>query len=351
MMANGNSEDRYARQVVFGPIGHEGQARLGQTRVAVVGLGALGTVSASQLVRAGVGYVRCIDRDIVEWTNLQRQTLYDEQDAAAGSAKAVSAASKLRLVNSDVVIEAVTADLCPQNAEALLTDVDLIVDGTDNAQIRQLINDVSVKHGIAWAYGGAVSSYGVSGLFRPGITPCLACLFGAQAQGDHDTCDTVGVIAPITGVIASLQVAEALKYLSGRTDALRAGLLYVDLWHNEWRTMAFGSPRVDCPTCGQRVFAALEAPADALTVTFCGRRTIQVRPRATSADPSLPGSLPLPQLALRLSRLGVVRHNDSLLRFERGGQQMTLFADGRALIHGVDDPTQARAFYARYVGM
>lgn len=346
------SEERYARQVVFAPIGQEGQERLAQARVVVVGLGALGSVSASQLARAGVGYLRCVDRDIVEWTNLQRQTLYDEEDARLGAAKAQAAAKKLQQFNSAITIEAVSEDLSARNAEALLTGVDLIVDGTDNAQIRQLINDVAVKHGIAWVYGGAVSSYGVTGLFRPGVTPCLACLFGAQAQQDHDTCDTVGVIGPITGVIASLQVAESLKYLSGRLDALRSGLLYVDLWNNEWRTLPFGPAQPDCPTCGQQKFAALQAASDALTVTFCGRRTIQIRPRSvsTAADTTSP-QLSLAALAKRLSPLGVVRCTDSLLRFERGEQMMTVFADGRALIHGVDDATQARIFYARYVGM
>ncbi|MCY0876884.1 MAG: ThiF family adenylyltransferase [Firmicutes bacterium] len=343
MGADGAAE-RYARQVVFAPIGEDGQAKLLRARVVVVGLGALGSVSASQLARAGVGYIRCVDRDIVEWTNLQRQTLYDEQDAHLGVAKAEAAAAKLRQFNSDIVVESSVTDLSSQNAEALLTDVDLIVDGTDNAQIRQLINDVAVKHGIAWAYGGAVSSYGVAGLIRPGETPCLACLFGAQAERDHDTCDTVGVIGPITGVIASLQVAEALKYLSGRTDALRDGLVYVDLWHNEWRNMRFGNPQPECPTCGKRSFAALDAPSDALTVTFCGRRTIQLRPQAQT-------QLSLEHLAKRLRPLGTVRQTDSLLRFERGEHILTVFADGRALVHGVDDVAQARSFYTRYVGM
>jgi len=335
---------RYARQELFAPIGSTGQDKLARARVAIVGLGALGTVSASQLARAGVGYLRCIDRDVVEWTNLQRQSLYDERDGQEGVAKALGAAAKLRGSNSAIVVEAVTADLSPKNAETLLCDVDLIVDGTDNAQVRQLINDVAVKHGIAWVYGGAVSSYGVSCLIRPGVTPCLTCLFGQDAEGGHDTCDTVGVIAPVTNIIASLQVAEAIKWLTGRYDALRNGLLFVDLWQNEWRSLPFGPRLENCPTCALRQFDALNATADAVTVTFCGRRTIQVLP-------SVAQTLNLAQIAERLRALGPVRNNDSLLRFELGEQQLTLFADGRALIHGVDDATIARSFYARYVGM
>ena len=189
-------EHRYSRQILFRPIGNSGQARIRSAKVAIVGMGALGTVLATQLVRAGVGFVRLIDRDIIEASNLQRQSLYDETDAEQGLPKAVAAANKLQMANSEVRIEALVTDLTWRNAEELLADVDLIMDGTDNFQVRYLINDVAVKHGIAWAYGGAVSSYGTSGLFRPTETPCLVCLFGEDQGGGHDTCDTVGVIAP-----------------------------------------------------------------------------------------------------------------------------------------------------------
>ncbi|WP_188881403.1 ThiF family adenylyltransferase [Alicyclobacillus cellulosilyticus] len=339
--------ERYSRQILFRPIGREGQARLAKARVAVVGLGALGTASAAQLVRAGVGYVRLIDRDIVEPSNLQRQSLYDEADAAGHAAKAVAAADKLRLANAAVALEPCVTDLTWRNAEPLLADVDVIVDGTDNFEVRYLINDVAVKHGIPWAYGGAVSSYGTAAFLRPGDTPCLVCLFGPDAGGGHDTCDTVGVIAPVVSIIASLQVAEVLKYLTGNLGALAPGLVHIDVWHNEFGTVRFGPPRADCPCCGRREFAMLAPRPDALAVSLCGRNTVQVRPNHAQ-----PGErLDLDRLASRLQAVGKVQHNAHLLRVDLGAVQITLFPDGRALVHGVSDPAQARALYARYIGM
>lgn len=337
-------DSRYSRQILFRPIGAAGQERLQRSRVAVVGMGALGTASASQLARAGVKYLRLIDRDIVEQSNLQRQSLYDESDASGSVPKALAAAEKLRRANSDVDIDPVIADVTAKNAERLLADVDVIVDGTDNFQIRYLINDVSVKHGIPWAYGGAVSSYGTMGLLRPGRTPCLVCLFGAQQGGGHDTCDTVGVIAPIVSMIASLQVAEVIKLLTGQEDALNPGLTYIDVWTNEVRKIRFQEPDRQCACCGQRTFAALSARSDALTVSLCGRRTVQVKPES-------PPAWSLETVAQRLRAVGAVRHNANLLRCDLGRIQISLFADGRALIHGTDDDAEARALYARYVGM
>jgi molybdopterin/thiamine biosynthesis adenylyltransferase len=340
-------DQRYSRQVLFKPIGREGQERLRGARAAVVGMGALGTHLATQLVRAGVGFIRVIDRDIVEASNLQRQSLYDEDDAREGAAKAAAAAAKLRQANSDVEVEAVVTDVTWRNAESLLADVDVILDGTDNLEVRYLINDVSVKHGIPWAYGGAVASYGTTGFFRPGQTPCLVCVFGPPSGGGHDTCDTVGVIAPVVSIIASLQVAETLKYLTGNLDALSPGLTYVDVWANEFRTVGFGLAKADCPCCGRREFAALAARTESLTVSLCGRRTVQVRPEGASDG----AALNLPRLAERLSNHGRVHHNPQLLRCDLGDVQLTVFADGRALIHGVDDPVKARQIYARYIGM
>jgi molybdopterin-synthase adenylyltransferase len=336
--------DRYSRQTLFRPIGVEGQARIRQSRVAIVGLGALGTVISTQLVRAGVGFVRLIDRDIIEFSNLQRQSLYDEQDAVEGLPKAVAAANKLKAANSEVQIEPVVTDVTWRNAEELLSDVDVIVDGTDNFQIRYLINDVSVKHGIPWAYGGAVSSYGTAAFFRPGETPCLVCMFGENPGGGHDTCDTVGVIAPIVSIVASLQVTEVLKYLSGNIAALNPGLIHIDVWNNEFRTVKFPSRKKDCPCCERRQYASLEAKTDALTVSLCGRQTIQVKPEK-------PLLTPLSQIVERLQSLGTVNHNAHLLRFSTDDVTITLFADGRALIHGTDDEVKARSLYARYIGM
>ncbi len=337
-------DSRYSRQILFTPIGPGGQDALGLARVAIVGLGALGTVLSTQLARAGVGYLRLIDRDIIEQSNLQRQTLYDEADARDALPKAAAARDKLLRANSSVKIDAVIADVTWRNAEELLGDVDVILDGTDNFQIRYLINDVAVKRRIAWAYGGAVSSYGTAAFLRPGETPCLVCLFGPDQGGGHDTCDTVGVIAPIVSVIASYQVAETQKYLTGHTERMAPGLLTVDVWNNEWRTIGFPPRDGDCPCCGLGRFSHLAARPDALAVSMCGRRTIQVKPEA-------PLQLSLPALARRLSAVGRVHSNAYLLRCDLGDAQISVFADGRALIHGVDDPAQARSLYARYVGM
>ncbi|GEO24961.1 molybdopterin biosynthesis protein MoeB [Alicyclobacillus acidoterrestris] len=339
------NHDRYSRQVLFRPIGEDGQAMLHRARVAIVGMGALGTVSATQLVRAGVGFVRLIDRDIIEPSNLQRQSLYDEADAARGRAKAEAAADKLRQANRDVEIEVAIADVHWRNAERLLSDVDVIVDGTDNFQVRYLINDVAVKHQIAWSYGGAVSSYGTTAFIRPGETPCLVCLFGPNTHsGGQDTCDTVGVIAPVVSMIASLQVAEIFKYLTGNVDALANAITYVDVWKNEFRSVQFGQAKAACPCCQQHEYVALATRTNDLTVSLCGRQTIQVRPAASLL-------VSLSQMAARLSSFGEVRHNENLLRCDFGNVQITLFADGRALIHGVDNEVEARSLYARYIGM
>lgn len=336
---------RYSRQVLFAPIGLKGQAKLARARVAIVGMGALGTVLSTQIVRAGVGFVRLIDRDIVEPSNLQRQSLYDEADAEQGKAKAAAAAEKLHQANGEVEIEIAIDDLTWRNAEQLLTDVDVILDGTDNFEVRYLINDVSVKHNIPWSYGGAVSSYGTTAFFQPGETPCLVCLFGANSGGTHDTCDTVGVIAPVVSMIASLQVAETMKYLTGNVNALNRSLTHVNVWGNEFRSLAMGQANDDCPCCRDRTFTSLEgSSSDSLTVSMCGRQTIQVRPSTTFTTP-------LQEMAKRLGSVGEVRHNAHLLRCDIGDFQITLFADGRALIHGVEDGATARSLYARYIGM
>jgi molybdopterin/thiamine biosynthesis adenylyltransferase len=343
-MSTDTVRERYSRQMLFRPIGPTGQERLAQARVAIVGMGALGTILSTQVVRAGVGFVRLIDRDIIEPSNLQRQALYDEIDAEEGLPKAVAAKEKLQRANSGVEIEALATDLTWRNAESLLTDVDVILDGTDNFQTRYLINDVAVKHGIAWSYGGAVSSYGTTAFLRPGITPCLVCLLGPEQGGGTDTCDTVGVIAPIVSIIASLQVAETLKYLTGNVESLANGLTYVDVWSNEFRRIGFPGRNEACPCCGQHQYRALQKQQDALTVSLCGRQTIQVRPdsgRTVSFD----------GMAHRLRQVGQVRYTEHLLRFEVEDVVMTLFRDGRALIQGTEDPSRARSLYARYIGM
>ncbi len=337
-------QDRYSRQQLFTPIGPDGQARLATKRVAIVGLGALGTVLSTQLVRAGIGFIRLIDRDIIEPSNLQRQTLYDERDALEKLPKALASATKLCAVNSEVTIEAKIADLTSRNSQELLGDVDLIVDGSDNFQVRYLINDFAVQKGIPWSYGGAVSSYGTTAFFEPNQTSCLVCLFGDEGEGGHDTCDTIGVIAPIVSIIASLQVTEALKYLTGNDQALSRQLTTIDVWKNTYRAIALGAPKKGCRCCAHRQFPSLQRRTEALTVSFCGRKTIQVK-----ADKR--PSWDLQALAQKLLPFGNVLVNEHLLRLDLGEEQITVFQDGRALFHGVDDHVRARTLYARYLGM
>lgn len=337
------SYSRYSRQELFLPIGRSGQSQLNRSRVAVVGMGALGTVSATQLVRAGVGFVRVIDRDVIEHSNLQRQSLYDEIDASAGRAKAEAAAEKLRNANRDVVIEDRIEDVEPRNAERLLSDVDVIIDGTDNYQVRYIINDVAVKQHIPWSYAGVVSSYGTTAFFRPGETPCFVCLLGENAEGGQETCETVGVIAPVVSMIASIQVAETLKYLTGNYENLSNSVVYVDVWQNLFQTMHFGSQHDDCRSCVKHQFTALSSSTSDMVISMCGRHVVQVRP-------PFPLDVHMADMAERLSKFGVIRHNAHLLRCDFGETQMTLFADGRALFHGIDDAPTARSLYAKYVG-
>ncbi|MDI3257322.1 MAG: ThiF family adenylyltransferase [Kyrpidia sp.] len=338
-----SDQERYSRQLLFAPIGKSGQEKLRTSRVGVVGLGALGSVLANHMVRAGVGFVRLIDRDFVEPSNLQRQMLYDERDAAESLPKAAAAAAHLRAFNSRVEVEPVVADLTWRNAEDLLRDVDLILDGTDNFEIRYLLNDVAVKHDIPWIYGGAVSARGVVLPILPGGGPCLRCLFPeTPAPGDAPTCDTVGVIGPVVDVVASLQAAEALKWLVGDRDHLRRRMIHLDLWTNQWSEIdVSGARRRDCPTCGLRQFDSL-APRERETVSLCGRQTVQV---------TLNAKLDLDVLERRLTPLGRVRRNPFLLRAEIEGNRLTLFPDGRVLVQGTDDAAAARSICARFIGI
>ncbi|GAX91906.1 ThiF family adenylyltransferase [Effusibacillus lacus] len=336
---------RYSRQILFAPIGEEGQQKLLKSRVAVVGMGALGTVLANHMVRAGVGYVRIIDRDFVEPSNLQRQMLYDENDAREGLPKAAAAAEKLRTINSGVSVEPVIADLTWHNAESLLSDVDLVLDGTDNFQVRFLINDVCVKHGIPWIYGGGVSAHGMTVTIRPGITPCLRCLFeSAPAPGTTQTCDTAGVIGPLIHIVASFQAVEAMKLLVGDRESLRPSMLNISVWdHYLTEVNVAKAKRADCPCCGKREFDYLEPRSGTEPTNLCGRDTVQISPVSDM-------QLNLDLLESRLSKLGLVERNKFLLRFQIGGQRLVIFPDGRVLVQGTNDPTVARSLYAKYIG-
>lgn len=340
--------ERYSRQLLFAPIGEQGQAKLMKARVAIVGMGALGTVLANHMVRAGVGFIRLIDRDFVEASNLQRQMLYDEADAEASEPKAIAAAKRLRQANSLVALEPVVADLHPANAEALLSGVDLILDGTDNFAVRFLINDVSLKHGIPWIYGGAVSSRGVSMTIVPGETPCLRCIFGqAPAQGTAETCDTAGVIGPIIHTVASHQATEAFKLLVGAHAQLNRKMVHWDLWFNQHAAVDVSKSRkADCPACGQGQYDYLQQEMAEDTIqTLCGRNSVQIQPVQ-------PGSFDLAHWADKWKPLGSVELNPFLLKFQPSeALTLILFSDGRLIVQGTDDPVAAKSLYSRYIGM
>ena len=337
--------DRYARQIVFPGIGQAGQERLARSRVALIGCGAVGTVMANVLARAGVGFVRIVDRDYVELSNLQRQVLFDERDAADGAPKATAAVEKLRAINSEIQYEAVVEDFTQQNAERIVGDVDLALDGTDNLDTRYLLNDVCVKLGRPWVYVGAVASYGVLMPIVPGETPCLRCVFPDPPEaGSIDTCETAGVLGPLTGVVANLAAAEALKLLVGARDRLNHGLTWIDCWFNTFQQTPIAAPVPDCPCCQQRQFGFLDRQSWQQAATLCGRDAVQVRPPA-------PVDLDLAALASRLMSVGSVRHGPHLVRLSVPPHELTIFRDGRAIVKGTDQIPLARGLYARYVGI
>ena len=335
-----NSE-RYSRQILFAPIGRAGQERLAASRVVIVGCGALGTAQAALLARAGVGRIRLVDRDYVEQSNLQRQLLFDEEDAARTLPKAVAAAQKLKAVNSDIEVEGVVSDVMAQNAEELTHAFDLILDGTDNFETRFLLNDVSLKSKIPWVYGAVVGSAGVTMTVLPGRTACLACVLPTFPEGTLETCDTVGVIGSAVTWTASLQVTEALKLLLGQEDKLRGTLLSYDIWTNN-RHEVVPQKDPECRACGHRDYAYLRGELSHSTV-LCGRNAVQIRP------PS-PRQLDLHDLRKRLEAIGTVRANDYLLQCRLQPYEMTVFADGRAIFKGTDSEGVARGLYAKYIG-
>jgi adenylyltransferase/sulfurtransferase len=340
---NDSLQEKYSRQMLFAGIGPEGQERLIASRATVVGCGAIGAAAANLLVRAGVGHLRIIDRDFVEPSNLQRQTLFDEADALQALPKAVAAERKLRSINSSVTVEGVVADLSPKNAEELLSGVDLLLDGTDNFETRFLINDFAVKSGQAWIYAAGVASYGLTMTIRPGLTPCLACLLetGGVAQGLEETCDTIGVLGPVVNLIASLEVAEALKLLAGREEALHGRLISWDVWSSHMQSIRVARD-AGCRACARRDFIYLQGQAQP-HVTMCGRDSVQIHERGRTLD--------LFALRVRLAPLVEdVRQNDFLLRFRVAPYEMTVFADGRAILKGTKDPAVARSLYARFIG-
>ncbi len=335
-------EDRYSRQILFSGIGREGQDRIRSSRVLVVGCGALGSVTSEMLARGGVGRLTVVDRDFVEWSNLQRQSLYTEADAEQGLPKAFAAERALRAVNSDIQVRGLVDDLTFENIDALCGETDLIVDGSDNFEVRFLINDFAVREGIPWVYGAAVGSYGLAMAVVPLETPCLRCLFDEPpAAGTGETCDTVGILAPIVHVVAAFQVTQALRLLVGASAD--RGLLQVDVWHGDWRRVSVERPPAGCPCCRDGRYDFLAGASQSSTSRLCGRNAVQISPARKSR-------LDLERLGGQLGQSVRVRFNPHLLRIFSGRHEIALFADGRAIIKGTDDIAEARALYARYVG-
>jgi adenylyltransferase/sulfurtransferase len=337
--------ERYSRQMRFPGVGAAGQNRLLKSTVVVCGCGALGTVIASTLARAGIGRLRLVDRDFVENHNLQRQFLYTEADAADNLPKAVAAADHLKRVNSEIQIEPVVSDIDRGNIAALVDDADVIMDGTDNFEVRYLVNDIAVMRGKPWVFGGCVGSQGQTMTIIPGATPCLRCLFRASpAPGEAATCETAGVLAPIVAIVASYQSAEAIKILLGKREQIQRGLLYTDIWDNVWQRFDTASgPDPECPCCGARQFEWLEGKLGSRAVRLCGRNAVQIAPEART-------NLDLEKLAHDLAAWGPVTSNRYLVRCELPAHRLTVFPDGRAIIQGTDDLEQARTIYARYIG-
>jgi len=336
-----NSEEtaRYSRQILFDGLGEAGQRRLCASRVVIVGCGALGSFQAGALARAGVGFLRVVDRDYVEVSNLQRQWLFDERDAEDGLPKAAAAARYLAKVNSGVIVEPVVADLTPSVAIGLLSGVDLIMDGTDNFETRYLINDFAVRESVPWIYGGAVGSYGLTMPVIPGKTACLRCIYPEPPTGAQPTCETAGVLNTITSVIASLQVSQALRLLAGKELAPR--ITTVDVWSGGIRQINQPARAAGCKTCGLEEFDYLDGRERA-PLSMCGQNAVQIHDRNRPLD--------LEELRRRLEPLGMVRANEFALRFFLEPYQITIFPDGRAIIKGTQDAGIARSLYAKYIG-
>lgn len=333
--------DRYSRQILFSGIGEQGQELLLASRVAVVGCGALGSFHAAALARAGVGKLVLIDRDYVEASNLQRQWLYDESDAAESMPKAIAAERALKRVNSGVKVAARAADLTPANIGELLGGVSLIMDGTDNFETRYLINDFAVREGIPWVYGAAVGSYGLTMPVIPGMTACLKCVYPEPPAGAQPTCETAGVLNAITAVVASLQVGAAIKILAGHGSEVARCITMVDVWSGLVRQVKQPAPEPACPACGERRFVHLEG-AKRVPISLCGRNAVQIHERERPID--------LEELRKQLEPLGMVRTNEFALRFFLQPYELTVFPDGRAIIKGTTDVGLARSLYARYIG-
>lgn len=340
--------DRYIRQTIFPSVGKEGQQKLAAAKVLIVGCGALGTGLANNLARAGVGHLTIIDRDFIELNNLQRQILFDEEDLRRNLPKAVAAANKLRLINSEIEIVPLVEDLNYENVEKLVAAADVVLDGTDNFETRYLLNDVCVKLGKPWVYSGVIASYGVTSTIVPGKTPCYRCLFpDPPPPGTTPTCDTGGIVGSIVGAISSIAAGEAIKLIVG-TGKINAGLLSMDLWQNTFDKLPIEIPLPGCVCCDQHNFEYLDAAGERGThsATLCGRNAVQVTVRPTP-------EINLGELGTRLQTAGAtnLNSNEYLLRFNMDDYEWTVFPDARAIIKGTDEENVAKTLYARYIGV
>jgi molybdopterin-synthase adenylyltransferase len=335
-----DDNERYSRQVLFPGIGEAGQVRIQNAIVAIVGCGALGSFQAEALARAGVGRLRLIDRDYVDYTNLQRQWLYDETDARNESPKAIAAARRLHQINRHVLTEPLVTDLSPSNAEELIAQSDLILDGTDNLETRYLLNDLSVKLNIPWIYGAAIASYGVVMPVLPERGPCFACVYPDLPAGAQPACDVNGVLAAATASVASLQVALALRLLVG-SEPFSCHIQTLDVWTGAFRQLSAGPRDPSCRVCGARQFDFLDNRRR-VPVSLCGRNAVQLHEHTRTLN--------LRELADRLRPLGDVRVNEFALRLSLEKYQLTFFPDGRAIVKGTTDVGVARGVYARLIG-
>src|SRR5690625_4816349 len=333
--------NRYARQMLFNPIGEEGQQKLADSSVLIVGAGALGGVIANQLARAGLGKIRLIDRDYVELTNLQRQILFDEQDVEKSVPKAIAAKNKLQASNSDIEVEAIVADATVDNINDLIQGIDVVLDGTDNFSTRFMLNDICFKHGIPYSYGGVVSSRGMTSFFIPEQTPCLRCMI-SEGAGDGQTCDTVGIISPIVDIISSYQVTETIKYLTGHFKNLRQTFKTIDIWSNQQFDIKLAQPKKECLTCQQHIYPALKKTMNEEATILCGRDTVQIHKKS---------EMNLVKWKERLESVANVTRTPFLLNAQFDNNiEFVIFSDGRVLVQGTEDIVKARTLYDRYIG-
>jgi molybdopterin-synthase adenylyltransferase len=342
--------DRYSRQMRYPPIGEEGQRRLAASRALICGCGALGSVIANTLARAGVGKLRIVDRDFLELNNLQRQVLYDEADVAAALPKAAAAAEKLRQINSTIEIEPIVADVEAGNILGLCDGCDIILDGTDNFETRFLLNEAALKQNIPWIYGGCIGAEGQTLTILPGETPCFRCVMNEPPPpGTSPTCDTAGIVGPIVNVVASIQACEAMKILAGHREAVSRTLTVIDLWTNQVRQLGLSRLQTagGCPTCRGEEFPWLSGQRGSRSAVLCGRNSVQLSHAPTSESDQ---PMALDSLATKLAAVGQVVRNKYLLRCTIGDYVITLFPDGRAIISGTSDIAEARSVYAKYVG-